>query len=476
MIRKSSCRFTGRATSMTVALMCLFALSATAVRAASVTVDCDGGAADFATIQAAVNSLTPSDFNTITVGGTCTESVSISSFDNLAVQAVAGGASVLATSTSVFDIFDSPSVRLSGLTMDAGGGEYGVFAFESAVSITGSSVTGASDTGVVALLEAEVNLGGINPGDGVTIHDNLFGAFASRGELNLRGQVTIEDNTEDALIYSVSEGTHIGRDLGNTIRNNGAGVTVLDGGQVRFSGLHTIENNGPYGLFAQRPDRVVFSAYPGSSSGPPFYGTAIRNHAVWGVIVVSTRLDFFGPDEQLIHSVNNNGAAPYAKDAGVWVGRQAEARLRNMTIDDNYGHGVHGTLGAYVNLLNTSINNNDRHGVRLSWNTTGDLGSFSILDGTQVGPNMTITGNGKKAIKCAKTSVLAGDRSGISPIACDDISGFGADMPGLSGGLEEPDEASGGFGPALDMDERVLDRSRAIEAYAEMQRASGGSR
>jgi len=448
----------GRSYFLTLAL----ALLATAgAHAAAVTVDCDGGPADFATLQAAVNSLTPADGNSITVTGTCIESVSINNFESLNIGSTSG-ATVQGTVVSAIDIFNSPFVFITGVSIDASAVEYGVFVSDSILLMRDGDISGATEIGVLALTDAEVGLGGQDPADAVTINNNLAGAFASRAELDLLGHVTIEDNTEDALLYSGAEGVSIGRDVGNTIRNNGLGVTAVDGGQVRFSGLHTIDNNGPYGVFALRPERVVFSGYPGSSSGPPFYGATISNHDVWGVVAVSTRLDFFGPAENLVHTVSGNGTAPYAKDAGVWIGRQAEARLRNITIDGNYGHGVHGTLGAYVNLLNTSINNNDRHGVRLSWNSTGDLGSFSILDGTTIGPNVTASGNGKKAIKCAKGSVLAGNRTGISPIVCDDPDGGGSPF---AAGSDE-DGTSAGLGVQLDIERRVDARREAAESRA----------
>jgi len=446
----------------TLLLTGLFVVTATAAMAVSVTVDCDGGAADFPTIQAAVDSLPLADLNIITVAGTCVESVFVNNFADLRVEAVAAGATVQGTASSVFDIVGSESVRLSGLTMDATAGNSGVLVVDSNVWIVRSDISRAGDTGIATIVGGEVNLGGPAVGDAVVVHDNVLGIFASESKLNLLGRVTIENNTEGAIIFNQAEGSSSGRDVGNTIRNNGAGISVVHGGLLSFRGLNTIENNGAYGLLAVAPERVVFSA---SSSGPPFYGTTIRDHSVWGIVATATQLDFHGVDQYLVHAVENNGAPPYAMDAGIWLGRHAEARLRNMTIDNNFGPGVHGTLGSYVNLFNTSISNNSRHGVLLSWNTTGDLGSFS-LDGTTIGPNVTITGNRGRAIQCTEDSVLAGDRAGISPIRCGRGGRRSASETDRSE-VEDSEETFAGLPDYLELEQRILDRSSALEAYAE---------
>ena len=450
----------------------LFLTTATAAIALVVSVDCGGGTGDFSTIQAAVTSLSPADPNTITVSGTCTESVFLRDFDDLRIEAAASGALVQATASSVFDIFGSESVVLSGLAMDATAGDFGVFAFGSNVRILASDISGASDTGIATIGGCVVKLGGPATGDAVTVHDNPIGIFASESELHLLGRVTIENSTENAMILSRSDVFSRGRDVGNTIRNNGAGIVALEGGQVSFNGLNTIDNNGPYGVFVRGQKHVVFSGYPVASLGPPFFGTTLSNHTVWGVVVASSRLDFLGPEDWLVHTVSNNGAAPIAQNAGIWIGNHAEARLRNVAIHDNSGHGVHASLGAYVNLLDTSISNNRRHGVLLSWNATGELGSVSIADGTKIGPNVTITGNGRKAIRCTTDSVLAGDRTGISPISCNNggARGFTSDSAAL--GVENANESSAGLPDSVELEDRALARSAVLEVYAERRLAA----
>ena len=439
-------------------LALILVLAATSINALTVTVDCDGGTADYPTIQAAVHALDPASLHTIQVAGRCEEGVLIRDFLSLTIDGGAGMATVEASGGVAFFMLDS-TVDLENLTITAPDGGAGVYASASDVEIRGSSVS-ATFEGVVAFSGASVRLGGPNPGDAVVLSDCELGAAVTGDASRLRfeGQVTVENNA-DAVAVTGGGATFQGRDIGNTIRNNNRGLLVTGVGVLGLSGLNDIDANGAYGIFALRGGQLGINSFSTTSNLPPYFGTTIRNHEVWGILSVGGNVLFGSSGDSLTHAILGNGSAPLTRDAGVYVIRPGETRLRNVTIADNLGPGVHATRGAYVNLLRATISGNSGHGMLLAWNSTGDLGSFD-LEGDDVAPEVVVTGNRGDAIRCIQDSVLAGDRSGIAPIRCN-TPGPPAASLGESGDGEARTSNA-----AIDLETTVLERVRALEARA----------
>lgn len=436
--------------------------------AVDVSVDCDNpGVADFDTIGSAIGSLDPDVGNTITVVGTCAELVGIHNFNGLTIQGPFPGTATVSGigGFTVFHITQSTNIRLRDLAIDGAGALFfGVFVSDSDLRMTNASIFGAVGdpvdelgVGLLANNQSDIRLGGRNPGDDVTVHSNEIGLLVlGDSSLNLDGQVTIENNSEDAAIWVDSRGGGNGYDLGNTIRNNGFGLGVSTSDRVSFRGRHLIENNGPYGAGFIRAQRGDFAAFRDQLGN--LHGAAIQGHDVWGILAISSEVGLFGPrDDPPVHLVTGNGTDPVTFDSGIFALRPSSLLVRSAVISNNVGPGVLVRGGAYANLFNVDILNNSGAGVRIEQNSTAEMGTFSFV-GDPIAADATFSGNGGSAIDCDTTSVLYGDTNGISPITCGGAVGGGGQPPGGGGGPPSGPQA---------LENRLENQQRRIERALE---------
>ena len=437
--RLSTATRSGRAPGLLVGLILL---CAGGVFAADVTVDCDGGPADFGAIGLAVGSLDLSVTNTITVAGTCVEDLFLSGDGFLTVAAAPGDTATLVASGSFSPLFviDMRQLHLEGLAVDATGADIGlVLLADSNVDFRRGSLSGA-EIGALALDGSSLSLGGPDPDDAVRVYQNGAGIWANDSALNLRPYLTIEDNLEDALVVlDDSEVTSAGRDAGGvTMRDNGFGIFVNDS-SLNLNGLHEIANNGPYGLVAASDSRVGIGAFSSSEPTPLFFGTTISGHSQWGIFAVSSDVALIASQATApVHRVTGNGSLPLSNDAGILAIRPSSTRVRFTEVSGNIGPGINARGAAHVNLLGATITGNTGDGLLLEHNSTATLGTFVLADGANVPPAVTISGNGGLAVRCVNDSVLGGPTAGISPIQC------GGGSPGPPGG----GPPGGGGGPA----------------------------
>jgi len=327
--------------------------------ATNVSVDCNAGGS----INAALSGLDLEGPHTITVTGTCHESVAIVDRERLTIQAPGGQ-----TATIVSDPFDvaifilrSRSIFLRRLVLT--GGSVGLFVQRSEVQVNGSTIQNNSDVGVFVNQLSSLQFGSNivqNNGDGITV------AQTSRANIN-----------------------------GGTVQNNaGSGITLANSSAANIGGV-TIQNNGGFGVFAFH------------TSSFQMFGSTIVGNGSTGVRVQET-----SHGEIVGNIIRNNGAADPSSPGGVVLSEGGEAFIEGGNdISNNTGPGVlaftHGTLSS---LGGNTINNNTAEGVLLRRQS---VGQFFAAD--------TISGNAAANLACDTTSLAAGDLTGLTNFRCMNI-------------------------------------------------------
>ncbi len=327
--------------------------------ATNVSVNCDTGGS----INAALSGLDLEGPHTITVTGTCHESVAIVDRERLTIQAPGGQ-----TATIVSDPFDvaifilrSRSIFLRRLVLT--GGSVGLFVQRSEVQVNGSTIQNNSDVGVFVNQLSSLQFGSNivqNNGDGITV------AQTSRANIN-----------------------------GGTVQNNaGSGITLANSSAANIGGV-TIQNNGGFGVFAFH------------TSSFQMFGSTIVGNGSTGVRVQET-----SHGEIVGNIIRNNGAADPSSPGGVVLSEGGEAFIEGGNdISNNTGPGVlaftHGTLSS---LGGNTINNNTAEGVLLRRQS---VGQFFAAD--------TISGNATANLACDTTSLAAGDLTGLTNFRCMNI-------------------------------------------------------
>ncbi|MFI5116890.1 MAG: right-handed parallel beta-helix repeat-containing protein [Terriglobales bacterium] len=370
-------RFRFIATLFVVALVTFLVPQALALDAIVNCPNGDGGT--YPSINAALADVGPSGGGTITVTGTCQESVALWNLTNIVIQASApGAAKVDGTPYDAFNIFHSTVINLVDLDIRGGNGV-------AAISHTQASITSCNihDSGADGIAGVYVN----NHTDVVIRHS------------------TIQNNPGYALYVSNYSSASV---TGSTLQGNGSGVYAQNYARVGFTNQNSIVNNADYGLYA-----IDFSRLSFNSSDPALFST-IQGHTTNGISVArQSILVMSGP-----HVIQGNGSSCGPPDCGGISGvRNATIRLTSTIISGNQGAGISLHQGVDMGLMSTTITNNSGDGVRLAQISIGD---FLVVDGY---PNNIITGNGGASVYCDKTSLATGNLTGIRKPKCDNIDG-----------------------------------------------------
>lgn len=251
-------------------------LFAPIVQAGNFFVDCRPGAKGITTISAAVaiiakiaarRALGP---NTITVTGPCVENVTITSLDNLTLQASSAGASISDASNGTLDtlvVVDSNRFALNGLT------------------INGS--VNCADNAVCRLT-------------GNTIQNSQvgYGLRGSRAHIDSQND-NISNNPSGVGVIVVNQSRVLLID--DTVSNNGGnGIQAFNGGFVQLANsttTTTVSNNGGNGVLATAHGTVRLSAANITSNG--IDGIRVLNGSV-------LRTDFVAPT---VNNITGNGGA-----------------------------------------------------------------------------------------------------------------------------------------------------------------------
>jgi hypothetical protein len=401
-------------------LAVVFALPNSA-RAADLTVVCPGGAPGaFASINDAVNTLDPNlQGHTITIEGTCTENVFFGGRRGIQFVAPPGQtATVEAADPSGAVFFVANSFFISFQRLVIRGGRLGIaITSHSDADIKSCRFENNTFAGLNIADSSFVRLGGPEPGQGVVFTGNRNGIVTDGSGLTVGGGLTVENSVRNGIFVQdtrllLFSGSLPGTE--NVIRNNGTtGVVIANGSTAEFGGLNTIHNNGTDGV------AVTHNSFVNA------FETVIENNGRTGMLIVEqSQADIFAA------RIRGNGTGTFGIRAGLRITENAQAFIVDGTeIANNGGPGVHvETNAVFSSLGGNTISNNSEPGVRL---VRESIGHF-------FGPD-TVAGNGTASVACDATSLLAGDLSSLSNLACNRIEReIGPPRPGHSPDLPEP--------------------------------------
>jgi len=313
----------------------LLFLAAGSAQATNVTVGCPGsppGSYTYTSIQAALNALDVVGPHTITVTGTCTETVSILSSDRVTIEAPPGQtATIVHPPISDPDVDPLFNVINIGFSRDIGlrrlivrGGLHGIaMSHGSVVWIEDCTVEENLANGILAQYSSTLRLV-----TGTMRNNGQFGVAVMQGS-----QGTMQGRGPDVL----------------HVHDNWQGIYCTEASACHLNGLITIENNQLAGLLATRTSAMRVNAGAGSIT--------IRNHGGDGVLV------------------NFNSWAIFGGGRGIYV-------------EENQGHGFNVQQNSSFLVTNTTVRNNARSAFGLLAMGYVAYTTGNILSGN-VGPAFT---------------------------------------------------------------------------------------
>ncbi|MCI0620557.1 MAG: hypothetical protein L0387_02615 [Acidobacteria bacterium] len=311
-------------TAFVFAAICVLLLAAGSAYANDVSLDCDKKK----TITAALAGLSKQGPHTITVSGTCNESVVIDGFDTLTLVGTAGASINDPTpenleDNDVVDIIQSRNVTVQGFTIN--GGVEGVACTQFSVCyLRELLVQGQSDNGVIYARSSGFV-------DNTTIQNTLFAGFQAVNSSNVilgsnlfgtPGTTTIQNNgTEEngGIGVNANQGSNLTL-FGVTIQNHahGDGAGANFGAFLRILGANTITGNGGNGIGSN--SSVVRIQAAGET-------VSITNNGGSGVNLANTST--FQSQGGTLNVTGNTGN-------GIFVGHLSFVRLRaGRTISGN---------------------------------------------------------------------------------------------------------------------------------------------
>ena len=355
---------------------------ATPGNAANVTVGCPGGSGGtYPSINAALAAIGQIGPHTITVTGTCAESVFLFNARSILITSpTPGGATIVGFQDSdTFDIDLSQDITLQNL------------------EIHGNAASSLG-LGVSIFTNSQANIFSCN------IHDNPDGGVSadSASQVALRN-TTLQNSANGDGLDVTNDST---ADLASmTIQNNGSvGIFVFNRSGLIIRRQNLIQNNaGGVGIFAIDSSKVQMQ-----TANPALF-TTIQGHAQNGIQIgdqVMLRMQG-GP-----HAIQGNGSACPTDPTcgGILAIRNSTMRLVSGNISGNQGSGIDAEQLVDFGLSGTTISNNTGDGVHIQRISVGDF----------LGGN-TITGNGGASVSCDTTSLVTGDLSTFSNIDCKQI-------------------------------------------------------
>ena len=380
--------------SVSVILLSLFLLPA-AARATDVTVGCPGQS-----INTALAALPQNGPNTITVTGTCNESVSITDVRSLTIIAGSGGAKIVQPQDSdTFDIARSQNIVLQGLEI---------------AGVPGSTL-GSGGIGVGIYEASDVHILGCD------IHDNEGDGINVNGRsLLFVNSTNIHNNTPNSGLDVSDSDVNV---RATTIQNNGCvhgspacgsfggiGVFAARNAVVSLRQNTVIQNNGDIGILARLLSTVALDA------NGPNQTTLIQGHDINGIFVQEGAHLLVG-GTTLIQG--NGGACPSETAfpcGGLVATENSTVEMRGVaTITGNHGAGILVEQGANVHLGGAvTVSNNSGDGVHIQSISIGD---FTPIPGSGSSTN-TITGNGGASVFCDARSLAIGNLTGFANVRC----------------------------------------------------------
>lgn len=405
----------------------------TVVVADTLNVDCGNPSpppGSFSSISGALSALSFIGPNTINVTGTCLESLNLTGFQNLTIQATSLGAATISPvnpNAAAFNLTSSRLITFRRLVLKRGmrigrdseatldncttedstgvGLNVGPQAI---VTVSGSTIQNNAGAGLRANSNSSVILGGNNLSQAVLITGNSGGGISGDGSaIDLNGNVTIENNSGNGLTVAGGRLNLNGNSADNIVRNNTfSGVFITSSASASFLGQNTIQNNPAIGVAviassAQFNERVLPDA--------TVRATLIEGSVNSGITVAHSGHATL----QGHHKIRNNGGTtncPSTVCGGVKVFNSSTFEISNgVEISNNTGPGIFTDMHADIVVTIP---------VTVTGNSGGDI-QLTLASGMIVLPGSTANTIG--SVTCDDTGFLSGELGGIGVIDCKNV-------------------------------------------------------
>jgi hypothetical protein len=394
-----------------IAAFFIFCVPASAFTA--VTVNCNGGAADYPNISAAVAALKtlPVSGNAlIDVTGVCTEKVVIDHFAVLTLSGHPGSAIVSPNSNSAIRIDDSNTITVGSFAIR--GGNPAVWVRRSA-SVTFNSCNVGSQSAK-------------GPGSGVRFEQHAVASLIN---------TSVDNFTSSAIAALDGSFVTVQGSVPVSLSNSAAGASIVNLSSLALTGKVTVENNGGTGLVASAGSTLsISSCNPGEMAirGSQVGIASINSNLQLSCPVVIEGNHYYGVSQQfsgymaLYQAVirNNGGGLPGLDSPGGGVLLDGAAfYISEAQVLNNIGAGITIKRGSRGLVFDSSVQFNSTDGIQASQgsvlemsalnNVTGHPGS-DLLCNTEANVFGTKTGIGK--LKCPGFSSESGPKPFVPPI------------------------------------------------------------
>jgi hypothetical protein len=405
----------------------------TAAAADVLNVDCGNPSpppGSFSSIAGALSALSFIGPNTINVTGTCAESLNLTGYQNLTIQATSLGAATISPGSPNNAAFSLTSSRLiafrrlilkrgvrigrdseatlDNCTVEDSTGVGVNVGPQAIVTVSGSTIQNNAGTGLRANSNSSVILGGNNLSQAVLITGNGGGGISGDGSaIDLNGNVTIENNNGNGLTMTGGRLNLNANNADNIVRNNAfSGVFLTGSASAGFFGQNTIQNNPAIGVAviassAQFNERVLTDG--------TVRATVIEGSVNSGITVAHSGHATL----QGHHKIRNNGGTtdcPSTVCGGVRAFNSSTFEISNgVEITNNTGPGIFTDMHADI-VVTTPVT--------VTGNTGGDI-QLTLASGMIVLPGST--GNAIGSVTCDDTGFLSGELGGISLIDCKNV-------------------------------------------------------
>ena len=389
-----------------IAAFSIFCAPASAFTA--VTVNCNGGAADYPSISAAVAALKtlPVSGNAlIDVTGVCTENVVIENFAVLTLNGHPGSAIVSPNSNSAIRIDDSNRVTVTSFAIRGGNPAVSVHR-ATAVTFNSCNVGSPSAKG---------------PGSGARFEQHAVASLVNTSVDNFTGSAI---TALDGSIVTVQASVPV------SLSNSAAGASLFNLSSLTLTGKITVENNGGTGLVASSGSTLsIGGCNPGEM--------AIRGSQV-GIASINSNLQvscpvaiegnhFYGVSQQfsgymaLFQAVvrNNGGglSGPEAPGGGVLLDGAA-FYISQAQVLNNVGPGIRILRGSRGLVFDSAVLFNSTDGIQAS--------QGSVLEMSTVN---NVTGHPGADLLCNTEANVFGSKTGIGKLMCPGFSSESGPKP-----------------------------------------------
>lgn len=415
-----------------VCVLVLLWLFSTVALATSVGVDCDAGGS----INDALASLDPVGPHTITVTGTCTESVNINLRNQITIQAPVGQtATIQAINPNVNAIIITGSKQIvlnrllirggrNGVSINQGSvvnihnstiaenNAVGILYTQSTLTIDSSTIRDNALIGLAGQAASLANVGGPSASQHVLITGNGTGVSGLEAFVQFNGNFTVEDNVNFGFDVAGGRLNLLGMQAGveNVIRGNGGAIQLRNAATGLFSGRTLIQNNNTNGIIVTNASNLTMNeiVLPDAT----VLITTIEGHTVAGLTVAQLSQATIGGR----HKVRSNGASPETCVStvcgGIRVFSGSQLTLRGGTeVTNNTGPGVNVEHSSSLLItIPIVITGNTQEGIRQLINASTSIIPFTPTPA----PGM----NDISSVVCDDSSLIAGDLKGIIKVTC----------------------------------------------------------